>query len=470
MSLNTSNTPLCNRRIMLQALGLTVALPSMPAFADKNLARFSDGFVWGVAASAPQTESRAGRGRSNWDTFADTAGAIEDGSTNSLCTEFDQRYPDDLALLADAGIKAFRFSISWPRIQPDGPGTPNVAGLAFYDRLVDAMLERGIAPWPTIFHWDVPVWAGDFRNREIAQHLADYAAIVAGKLGDRVHNWIVLNEPNSVALQGYGTGVHAPGLRSAKAVFAAIHHQNLGQGLALQAMRAALPAGRRIGTTINVAPVRPEGDRVENEAAARLLDTMWNKAFLDPLYGKGYPSSLTPMLSSFVQGGDLAVIATKPDFLGVNYYTRIYARAAGTAFGVTRGEPPANLPRTAYFHVEPDGLIEVLMRLHDDYDAPDLFVTETGFALDDPPPLDGVVEDRERIGYLASYLSAAHAAQKQGARLKGLFYWSATDNWEWGKGFTKKFGLIHVDMISQKRTPKRSLAYYANCIRHNAVT
>ncbi|MCY1274810.1 Beta-glucosidase A [compost metagenome] len=449
---------------------MTATRDHAPVPEGATVARFLPDFVWGVAASAAQTESRNGRGPSNWDALCEARGAVLDGSTNALCTGFEERYPADLALLADAGVQAFRFSIAWPRVQPDGPGPADAAGLAVYDRMVDAMLERGITPWPTLFHWDVPTWAGDFRSRDICQRLADYAEIVACKLGDRVRQWIVLNEPNSVALRGYAAQVHAPALNSADAAYAAIHHQNLAQGLAFKALRATLPSGHRIGTTVNLQPVRAEDDSAENQAAAHMVDALWNRAFVDPLYGKGYPALIAERLAPFIHDGDMELIAVKPDFLGMNYYSRIYVRQVpGEVLGIAQGEAPQELPRTGYFHVEPEGLSEMLLRLHRDYAAPELYITETGFAMPDPPPRDGVVEDSGRIAHLASYLKAAQVAQAQGVRLKGLFYWSATDNWEWAQGFAKRFGLIHVDRDTLARTPKRSLGYFADCIRHNAA-
>ncbi|MFJ7142762.1 glycoside hydrolase family 1 protein [Pseudomonas protegens] len=432
--------------------------------------RFCPDFVWGVASSAAQTESRDGRGRSNWDALCDERGTMLDGSTNALCTQFETLYHEDLALLAKAGVQGFRFSIAWPRIQPNGPGPANAAGLAVYDRMIDAMLEQGITPWPTLFHWDVPTWAGDFRNRDICQRLADYAEIVARKLGDRVQQWIVLNEPNSVALRGYAAQIHAPALNSVSAGFAAIHHQNLAQGLTFEALRAALPSGQRIGTTVNLQPVRAGGDAAHHETLVHVADALWNRAFVDPLYGKGYPEIITEQMAPYIVDGDMQKIAVKPDFLGMNYYCRIYIREAPEeALGIVQAPAPQHLASTDYFHVEADGLTEMLLRLHNEYGAPELYVTETGFAMADPQPRDGWVDDPQRIAHLASYLKAAQAAHAQGVRLKGLFYWSATDNWEWAQGFAKRFGLIHVDRKTLARTPKRSLGYFADCIRHNAA-
>lgn len=431
---------------------------------------FPEGFVWGSAASAAQTESRSGRGRSNWDVFADTPGIVDDGSTNAVCTRFEQNFPTDIALLAGAGLKAFRFSVAWPRVQPDGPQGFSEAGMATYDRIVDTMLDHGIEPWTTLFHWDVPVWAGDFRSRDIVYRLADYAEIVARRLGDRVKNWIVLNEPNSVALRGYASAVHAPAFNSAEAGFAAIHHQNLAQGLIFKALRELLPRHHRIGTTVNLQPVRGEGNLPENERAALLTDALWNGAFVDPVFGKGYPALVASALSPLIRDGDMQIIAAKPDFLGMNYYSRIYVKNdLQTSFGISQGEPPAGTPKTGYFPFEPEGLTEMLVRLHQEYDGPDIYITETGFAMNDPQPSGGVVEDTGRVAYLAEYLKAAQIACDQGVRLKGLFYWSATDNWEWARGFSKHFGLVHVDRESQLRTPKRSLSFLGACAKANAA-
>jgi beta-glucosidase len=431
---------------------------------------FCPDFVWGVAASAAQTESRSGRGRSNWDVFCDARNAELDGSSNAICTGFEEHYPDDLSLLTEAGVRAFRFSIAWPRIQPTGPGLPASAGLAYYDRLVDNMLERGITPWATLFHWDVPTWAGDFRDRDICERFVDYATIMAHSLGDRVRNWIVLNEPNSVALRGYAATVHAPALNNPEAAYAAIHHQNLAQGMAFNALRQLLPSESRIGTTINLQPVRAAGGLATNEAAATLVDALWNRAFVDPLYGKGYPRPVDALVAPWVRDGDMELIAIQPDFLGMNYYSRIYvADAPSEPLGVIQAEAPDHLTSTDYFPVEPDGLTEMLVRLHVEYGAPEVYVTETGFAMPDPLPSDGTVDDSGRIAHLAQYLKAAQKAHAMGVQIKGLFYWSATDNWEWGKGFAKRFGLIHVDRDSLVRTPKRSLDYFASCIESNAA-
>jgi len=461
-----------SRRDFIKLAGASGMVAGLPATAFAGRPAFTDGFLWGVASSASQVESREGRGRSNWDAFSDQKGRILDGSTNAVNTAFESHYPGDFAMLATAGVNAFRFSFAWPRIQPDGPGKPSEAGLALYDRIIDEMLRRGMEPAATMFHWDMPVWAGDLRDRDITRRLADYADILTRRFGDRVGLWLALNEPNTVAAAGYALGMHAPGLASAEAAGAAMHHQNLAQGLMIAAARANLPKDARVSTTINVQSARPATDSPGDVQAARMAEAFWNGAWLDPLFGRDYPQEVGPLVEPFVKSGDMAVIAARPACIGVNYYARVYAQAqAGSPIGFMPlvDNFPDKLIRTQMLPVEPDGLTEVLMRIHTEYGAPDIYVTETGFALDDPRPVDGVVHDPRRSTYLRSYLQAAHQAVDQGVKLRGIFYWAATDNWEWAMGFSKTFGLIQVDRATQKRIPKSSLGYYAQCIKINGV-
>lgn len=456
------------RRAVVAALGAAAGAPysgwAASAGAAASGAGFPEAFVFGVAASSAQTESRQGRGRSNWDVFADTPGKIRDGSTNARCTEFDTRYGQDIALMAGAGVQAFRFSIAWPRIQPDGPGAPSAAGLDLYDRIVDAMLAAGQAPWPTLFHWDSPVWAGDLRARDMAQRMADYADLVVARLGDRIDRWILLNEPNVVAVNGYLTGSHAPGLRDASAAMAAFHHQNLAQGLMARAVRARLGARARIGSAVSLAPIVAASPAPADTAAAAAFKAFWAGSVLDPMFGRGYPASVAALMGPLVKPGDLEIAAIRPDFLGVNYYARTYIKAGGPPFGIAPAPAPAGTVATAMFNFEPAGLTEILLEMAQTYRAP-LVVTETGFAEHDPPPAQGLVPDQTRIEHLAAYVAAAREAIARGADVRGLFYWAATDNWEWAEGFTKRFGLVAVDPTSQQRTPKASLAWYGALAR-----
>lgn len=433
---------------------------------------FSSDFQWGVASAAAQVETRKGRGRSNWDAFADQKGHIRDGSTNTVNTEFESRYAEDLAMLANAGVNAFRFSFAWPRIQPDGPGAPSAAGLETYDRMIDEMLRHGMEPMPTLFHWDIPEWAGDLRDRDIAQRMADYTDIVTKKFADRIRFCLALNEPNTVAAAGYALGIHAPGVASREAVGAATHHQNLAQGLMIAAARTNLRADAKIATTINLQPVRPVNNDPENIQAAKIADAFWNRAWLDPLFGREYPELIKPLVEAYIKDGDMEAIAAKPDFVGMNYYARLYAKAeprSPLGFVPELVDVPAHLPRTELLPVEPDGLTEILLQIHREYGAPNIYLTETGFALRDPEPVDGIVNDPKRIDYLRSYLRACEEAIEAGVKLRGIYYWAGTDNWEWAEGFAKKFGLVQVDQETQTRTPKSSLAYYSKCIKANGV-
>lgn len=462
-----------SRRDFIKLAGASAVAAGFPNVATANTLSFPTGFKWGVGSAAAQVESRQGRGRSNWDVFIDQGGHVRDGSTNIIGTNFENRFMEDFQLLSDAGVQSFRFSFAWPRIQPEGPGTPNAKGLDTYDRIIDSMLEHGIEPFATMFHWDVPVWAGDFRDRDITARLAEHADIVTRKFGDRISMWAMLNEPNTVAFAGYAMGMHAPGLTSADATGAAIHHQNLSVALMAQAARANLSSDATLTTTVNLSPMRAAaGNKAEDLAIVSRADDFWNRAFLDPLYGKGYPVSIMPLVDSHIEGDDLDIIAFKPDTLGVNYYCRVYVRAnpnVAVGFAPDFDGAPKSVPRTDDYTVEPDGLPEVLQRVHTSYGQPKIFLTETGFALKDAAPQDGLLKDPLREKYLKAYLHAARDAIAQGIDLGGIYYWAATDNFEWTEGFAKKFGLIQVDRDTLKRTPKRSLHYYGKCAHANAI-
>lgn len=467
-----------SRRTVLTGLGsLTAALSldggqwALAEDAKSPSRQFPNGFTWGVAASAPQTESANGRGESIWDVFAATPGRIRDVSDMRVGTAFEEMYATDFAMVADAGIKAFRFSFAWPRVQPDGKGPPNASGLDLYDRMLDTLLARGLEPWATTFHWDIPAALGDWRNRDVAFRFADYTQTLAKRFGDRIRNWIVLNEPGIVALLGYAFGSHAPGLRSRDAYLAATHHQNLGQGLGFQVLRQTLRSDPRIGTALAFIPVH-RGPGAESTAeAAGLLDAAWNRAYFDPLFGRPYPSVLQPEFDPLIQPGDMRTIAAAPDFLGVNYYSRLYAVAdPGNPIGAGPGDAPPGRQRTNFgWPIEPDGLEELLLTLRDECAKTPIYVTEFGASFADPPAQDGVIPDTQRVEYLRAHLSAIRSALAQGSQVAGAFCWSATDNWEWAEGFTQYFGLIQVDRTTQQRIPKQSLHYYGECAIRNAV-
>ncbi|SBT49031.1 GH1 family beta-glucosidase [Micromonospora narathiwatensis] len=428
---------------------------------------FPAGFRWGVSTSAYQIEGATtadGRGPSIWDTFAHTPGRIVDGSTGDEACDHYHRYAEDVALLAGLGVSGYRFSIAWPRIQPTGRGAANPAGLDFYERLVDALLDRGVEPVATLFHWDLPQAledAGGWLDRDTAHRFAEYADLVAGRLGDRVKLWITLNEPFIHMSLGHGMGVHAPGRMLLFDAFPVAHHQLLGHGLAAAALRAR--GCGPVAIANNYSPVRLAGDTDADRAAGAAYDALHNRLFTDPLLGLGYPEGLG-FDPGVVRDGDLAVIAAPLDVLGVNYYNPTGIRAAEEGSPLPfEMVPLAGYPRTAFdWPVVPDGLRDLLVQLRDRYgDAlPPIQVTESGCAYDDAPDADGRVPDPERIAYLDGHIRAVREAMDAGVEVTGYFVWSLLDNWEWAEGFTKRFGLVHVDYATQRRTPKSSYAWF----------
>ncbi|MEU8297059.1 GH1 family beta-glucosidase [Micromonospora sp. NPDC048909] len=433
--------------------------------------QFPAGFRWGVSTSAYQIEGAVGadgRGTSIWDTFAHSPGRIADGSTGDLACDHYHRYRQDVELLAGLGVSAYRFSVAWPRVQPTGAGPANPAGLDFYDRLVDELLAHGIDPVATLYHWDLPQPLEDadgWLNRDTAARFAAYADLVAARLGDRVRLWITLNEPFIHMSLGYGMGVHAPGRMLLFDAFPVAHHQLLGHGLAVDALRAR--TGSPVAIANNYSPVRVLGDTDADRAAGAAYEALHNRLFTDPLLGRGYPDGAA-VDESLVRDGDLAAIAAPIDVLGVNYYNPTGVRApeedSPLPFELV---PLGGYPRTAFdWPVAPDGLRELLGWLRDSYgDAlPPIEITESGCAYDDAPGPDGRVHDPDRIAYLDGHLRAVRAALDDGVDVRGYFVWSLLDNWEWAEGFTKRFGLVHVDYADQTRTPKSSYAWLRDVI------
>jgi beta-glucosidase len=454
---------------------------------------FPPGFTWGAATAAYQIEGAVredGRGVSVWDTFSHTPGKTQGGDTGDIACDSYHRYPEDVELMASFGLNAYRFSVSWPRIQPGGRGRPNQKGIDYYRALLDALDERGIAAAVTLFHWDLPQELqdeGGWAVRSTAERFAEFAAIVGEALGDRVARWITVNEPQVVASHGYRTGVHAPGLRDAAAAAATTHHLLLGHGLATRALRSVIPAGTPIGISLDQHPVRVAGEsRSDNlETAVGVIDAEQNRMFLDPLLHGRYPvearaAFLPP--ASLIAEGDLETIAEPIDFLGINYYAPVYLRTGDPA-DLRRDEEPADsgvpgvvsywpegLERTPMgWLVDPDALHELLLRLSKDAPAWDLYVTENGRAAEDYVNPDGVVDDSERVRYLHAHLEAAARAIEDGANLAGYFVWSLLDNFEWGWGYQKRFGIVFVDFGTRARIPKSSARFYSEVAHANAV-
>jgi beta-glucosidase len=441
--------------------------------------RFPAGFGWGVATSAYQIEGavrEGGRGVSIWDTFCERPGAIRDGHTGEVATDSYHRWDQDVALLAGLGVTAYRFSIAWPRVQPDGRGSANGAGLDFYDRLTDALLASGITPVPTLYHWDLPQPVedeGGWMTRQTAQRFADYAAMAAGRLADRISLWITLNEPFIVTAFGYALGIHAPGRALMLGALPTAHHQLLGHGLAAAALRAA--GARHVVITNNYSPVWPASQSGADLAAAHAYDILHNRMFTDPVLLGRYPDLTASGLAGgdapgglgWVRDGDLAVISAPVDGLGVNYYMPTRVSALPGSPLPFQLEPIPGYPVTAFgWPVVPAGLTELLSLLAERYGTalPPLYITENGCSHDDQPAADGTVDDQFRIDYLDGHLRAVHAAITAGADVRGYFHWTLADNFEWSEGFHQRFGLVHVDHHTQARTPKTSYWWYRDLI------
>ena len=440
-------------------------------------ADFGRAFVWGCATSAYQIEGaveEGGRGESIWDRFCATPGKIRDGATGSRACDHYHRWPEDLDMARDMGLNAYRFSIAWPRIFPSRDRKPNAAGLAFYSRLVDGMLERGLAPWATLYHWDLPQYwqdEGGWVKRDTVAAFAEFAHAMSHHLGDRVSNWITHNEPWCTAMLGNFEGVHAPGIRDFKTALQVCHHLLLSHGQAIPAIRANAP-GARVGIALSLHPMRAASERRVDQDAATRYDGLRNRWFLDPLHGRGYPAAIWKRCrqdAPHVVDGDMATIATPTDFLGLNYYfPEIIADAPGCGPLQTRVVENATVERTACgWEVAPQGLTSLLKRIHDDYRPGALYITENGSSYEDIVGEDGEIDDAARRDYLRRHLAATREALAQGLPVKGYFAWSLLDNFEWAEGYARRFGLSHVDFASQQRRFKQSGKWYRQFLRED---
>ena len=435
--------------------------------------RFPADFTWGFAASAYQIEGAAtedGRGRSVWDTFARVPGAIADGQTGDRACDHYHRFREDVALMARIGAKAYRFSVSWPRVQPDGSGAANERGLDFYDRLVDALLAAGVQPLANLFHWDLPQALqdrGGFAEPRSVAWFVEYAALVASRLGDRVSDWMTFNEPAVFAFLGHADGIHAPGVRDWPTAVRVADNQLRAHAAAGAAVRS-LVNDARIGIAIDVNQVVPATDTDLDRRAAAAWSSARDAWFLDPLFGRGYPQL---GLEAHRAAGHLdGVELTDPppgdlDYLGLNYYRRDAVSAlSDRAFDWTIGPRPGTEQTQMGWEVAPDGLRDVLLALHSEYAPREIAITENGAAYPDTVDPDGRVRDDRRIEYLARHLAAAGDALAAGVPLSGYHVWSLLDNYEWSFGYTRRFGLVHVDFASQRRTLKDSAGWFGRLI------
>lgn len=432
------------------------------------LTNFPPNFYFGTATSSYQIEGGAeeeGRGQSIWDTFCSKTNAIIDGSSGAIACDHFHRWPEDIKWMKALHLNAYRFSIAWPRIFPTKGGAPNKKGIAFYDRLIDALLENKIEPFPTLYHWDLPQYLqdeGGWANRETAYRFAEYAEYVFDAFKDRVTHWTTLNEPYVSAFMGYFHGVHAPGIKSAPQALAAVHHLLLAHGLASQKIRAKSATSHKVGIALNLSPALPLTPN--DAAAAAWYDLLHNRLFLDPLFGKGYPKQFLEevkeksfLLKIFL--GDLELIGIPPDFLGVNYYTRgVVSENAESPLFLCDLAPSVSNPYSDMWDFYPKGLLQLLLRIKKDYASKEVMILENGTSLPN-------LEDQRRIEFITEHLKQIDIALQAGVPVTGYFVWSLLDNFEWALGYTKKFGLIDVDFNTQKRTPKQSAHWYGTFLK-----
>jgi beta-glucosidase len=454
---------------------------------------FPPGFKWGVSTSAYQVEGAVredGRGVSIWDTFSHAPGKIDDGGTGDVACDHYHRWPEDLDLAASLGANAYRFSLAWPRIFPDGTGRREQRGLDHYDRVIDGMLERGIEPLATLYHWDLPQAledAGGWLNRDTAERFAEYAATCFEAYGDRVKWWITINEPWIVGLLGYRLGLHAPGYTDVRKEVTACHHLLLGHGRALQELRASPHADGKGGVAFALAPHYPYSDEAADVAAAHDSDGYVNRFFLDAVLRGAYPDDTLALYErlvgplDFIRDGDAETIGTPSDFIGANYYARRVMRSVPEREPypwevVVEGSEPTTdggtggVPMTENgTEITPDAFFDLLMRLHDDYGGLPIVITENGAVFGEEPGEDGRVRDARRALYIHDHLEAVHRAIEAGVPVSGYCYWSLLDNFEWAMGYVPRFGIVHVDYTTQVRTLKDSGRYYGRIARANAL-
>jgi beta-glucosidase len=446
---------------------------------SENKPLFPNDFLWGAATASYQIEgawNEDGRGESIWDRFSHTPGNIDNDDTGDVACDHYHRWKEDIEIMKQLGLQAYRFSIAWPRIFPKGRGRLNEQGLSFYDRLVDALLEAGIQPFATLYHWDLPQVLqdeGGWPARATADAFVEYTDAVTRALGDRVAAWATFNEPMVTSFVGYFTGWHAPGHTDADEMLRAIHHLLLAHGKAVPVIRANAPKSK-VGIVLNLQQHVPASRSLADHQAAWLADGNQNRIWLDALTGRGYPQDVLSHYgrpTDYIQPGDMELFAVPLDYLGVNHYFRGVHRS--TAIPEAENEPVTvhvGTDRTEMdWEIYPPGMFDILMRVHLNYNFPEYYITENGMAAPDKVSEDGSVDDPRRLAFLRDYVLQAQRAMANGVPLKGYFYWSLLDNFEWGYGYSKRFGLIYVDYKTQQRVLKDSALFYAQVIQTNGA-
>lgn len=438
---------------------------------------FPSGFLWGAATAAYQIEGATredGRGESIWDRFSHTPGKTHNGDTGDVAVDHYHRWRDDIQIMRELGLGAYRLSTAWPRILPEGRGQVNQQGLDFYDRLIDGLLENDITPWITLYHWDLPQILEDeegWRNRNTVEAFAEYADAITRRLGDRVKNWITINEPWVAAFLGHLMGLHAPGLTDLEEALTAAHSLLLAHGRAVEVVRNNVPDAN-VGITLCLAQVYPDTDSEADENAARIFDGHMNRWFLDPVFRGKYPEDLLHAMGEIVpdiEDGDFTIISQPTDFLGVNFYFPVYiAHDSTSPMGYRMTDRDGEHTAMGWL-VQPESFQELLVRIHDDYAPAAIYITENGAAFDDRPPAGGRVEDPRRKLYIHDHLLAVLKAIDAEVPIKGYFVWSLLDNFEWSEGYSKRFGVTYVDYPTQERTIKESGRWYAEVSSANAV-
>ncbi|ABQ46970.1 beta-galactosidase [Thermotoga petrophila RKU-10] len=443
-----------------------------------NVKKFPEGFLWGVATASYQIEGSPladGAGMSIWHTFSHTPGNVKNGDTGDVACDHYNRWKEDIEIIEKLGVKAYRFSISWPRILPEGTGRVNQKGLDFYNRIIDTLLEKGITPFVTIYHWDLPFalqLKGGWANREIADWFAEYSRVLFENFGDRVKNWITLNEPWVVAIVGHLYGVHAPGMRDIYVAFRAVHNLLRAHAKAVKVFRETVKDGK-IGIVFNNGYFEPASEKEEDIRAARFMHQFNNyPLFLNPIYRGDYPELVLEFAREYLPENykdDMSEIQEKIDFVGLNYYSGHLVKfdpdAPAKVSFVER-----DLPKTAMgWEIVPEGIYWILKKVKEEYNPPEVYITENGAAFDDVVSEDGRVHDQNRIDYLKAHIGQAWKAIQEGVPLKGYFVWSLLDNFEWAEGYSKRFGIVYVDYSTQKRIIKDSGYWYSNVVKSNSL-